>query len=116
MALHQIHCDGVLEALGLSVTDTNSDATDMDDDSTDTASDVTDTELTEEVPALRKVGRPRGELSQRIVALLGEHPGGLSAEQIRAFLQPDKPLGDTLQSLRKRARVRTQGEGRAMRY
>ena len=105
-----------LEALGLSVTDTDSDVTDMDDDSTDTDSGVTDTELPEEAPAPRKVARPRGALSQRIVALLGAHPEGLSAEQIRAFLQPDKPLGDTLQSLRKRARVRTQGEGRAMRY
>jgi hypothetical protein len=91
-----------LEALGLPVTDTNGDAT--------------DTELPDEAPEPRKVGRPRGELSQRIVALLGEHPEGLSAEQIRAFLQPERPLGDTLQSLRKRKQVRTQGKGRAIRY
>jgi hypothetical protein len=50
------------------------------------------------------------------VALLTEHSEGLSAEQIRAFLQPEKPLGDTFQSLRKREQVRTQGQGRDMRY
>jgi hypothetical protein len=105
-----------LEALGLPVTDTHSDITETNDDINVTNGDVTETALLEAAPAPRKGGRPRGELSQRIVALLGEHPEGLSAEQIRAFLQPDKRLGDTLQSLRKRARVRTQGEGRAMRY
>jgi hypothetical protein len=98
-----------LEALGLPVTDTNG-------YDTDTDGDVTDTELPDEAPEPRKVGRPRGELSQRIVALLGEHPEGLSAEQIRAFLQPERPLGDTLQSLRKREKVRTQGKGKDMRY
>jgi hypothetical protein len=98
-----------LEALGLPVTDTNG-------YDTDTDGDVTDTELPDEAPEPRKVGRPRGELSQRIVALLGEHPEGLSAEQIRAFLQPERPLGDTLQSLRKREQVRTQGQGRELRY
>jgi hypothetical protein len=91
-----------LEALGLPVTDTNG--------------DVTDTELPGVEPEPRQVGRPRGELSQRIVALLGAHPEGLSAEQIRAFLQPERPLGDTLQSLRKREQVRTQGKGKDMRY
>jgi hypothetical protein len=55
-------------------------------------------------------------MGQRIVALLGAHPEGLSAEEIRAYLKPERPLGDTLQSLRKRARVRTEGRGRDMRY
>jgi hypothetical protein len=105
-----------LEALGLSVTDTDSDITDTENDSTDTNGDVTDTESPGEAPAPRRMGRPRGEMGQRIVALLTEHPEGLSAEQIRAFLQPEKPLGDTLQSLRKREQVRTQGQGRDLRY
>jgi predicted transcriptional regulator len=90
------------EALGLPVTDTNS--------------NVADTEIPTQEPEPRKVGRPRGEMGQRIVALLREHPEGLSAEQIRAFLQPEKPLGDTLQSLRTREKVRTQGKGRGLRY
>jgi hypothetical protein len=106
----------VLEALGLPVTGTNGDVTDTDDDSTDTNGNVPDTEPPEEALAPRRMGRPRGEMGQRIVALLTEHPAGLSAEQIRAFLQPEKPLGDTLQSLRKREQVRTQGKGRDMRY
>jgi hypothetical protein len=122
-----------LEALGLPVTDMFGDVTDTDDDSTDTYSDVTDTEMPglpgtdtncdvtdteppEEAPAPRRMGRPLGAMGQRIVALLGAHPEGLSAEEIRAYLKPERPLGDTLQSLRKRARVRTQGQGRDMRY
>jgi hypothetical protein len=121
------------EALGLSVTDTNGDVTDTEDDVTDTNgdvtdteisgvpvtdtdSDVTDTELPEEALAPRRGGRPLGAMGQRIVALLGAHPEGLSAEEIRASLKPERPLGDTLQSLRKRERVRTQGQGRDMRY
>jgi hypothetical protein len=94
-----------VEALGLPVTDTNG--------------IVTDTEIVEEeeeAPEPRKGGRPRGEMRQRIVALLGEHPEGLSAEQIRAYLQPAKPLGDTLQGMRKQQKVRTRGAGKEMRY
>jgi hypothetical protein len=108
-----------LEALGLSVTDTNGDVTDIEAlglPVTDMNGNVTDIGPPEEAPAPRRMGRPRGEMGQRIVALLGAHPEGLSAEEIRAYLKPERPLGDTLQSLRKRARVRTQGQGRAMRY
>jgi hypothetical protein len=129
------------EALGLSATDTDCDVTDTDDDSTDTFGDVTETEPTErsgkhgagstpipasrfslpashgeEAPAPRRGGRPLGAMGQRIVALLGAHPEGLSAEEIRAYLTPERPLGDTLQSLRKRERVRTEGKGRDLRY
>jgi hypothetical protein len=122
-----------LEALDLRVTDMFADVTDTDDDSTDTYSDVTDTEVPgplvtdtngnvtetahrEEAPAPRRGGRPLGAMGQRIVALLGAHPEGLSAEEIRAYLKPERPLGDALQSLRMRARVRTEGRGRDMRY
>jgi hypothetical protein len=108
-----------LEALGLPVTDTYSDVTEtemLDVSVTDTNGSVTDTEPPAEAPAPRRMGRPRGEMGQRIMALLTEHPEGLSAEQVRAFLQPEKPLGDTLQSLRKREQVRTQGKGKDTRY
>ena len=91
----------------MSVTDTNGDVTDMDDDGTDTNGDVTvtesldlyvtdtddgnitDTEVPDEEveePGQRQTRRPRGEMRQRILALLGEHPEGLSAEEIRAYL------------------------------
>ena len=58
----------------------------------------------------------RGDMRRRIVALLQAHPEGLSAEQIRALLQPEKPLGDTLQGMRKQQKVRTQGTGKGLRY
>jgi hypothetical protein len=121
------------EALSLPATDTFGDVTDTEDESTDTYGDVTETEMLgvsvtdtngsptdtappEEAPAPRRGGRPLGAMGQRIVALLGAHPEGLSAEEIRAYLKPERPLGDTLQSLRKRARVRTEGQGRDLRY
>jgi hypothetical protein len=112
-----------LEALGLPVTDTNGSVTvtgPLDLPITDTPyGNVTDIEIPEQVeeaPPRRKGGRPWSAMGQRIVALLGEHPEGLSAEQIRAFLQPEKPLGDTLQSLRKREKVKTRGAGKDLRY
>ena len=82
----------------------------------DTHSDVTETEPPDEEPAPHKVGRPRGKMSQRILALLAEHPEGLSAEQIRAILQPGRPLGDTLQGMRKAGVVTTQKAGKTLRY
>jgi predicted transcriptional regulator len=108
-----------LEALGLPVTDAFGDVTDTEAPNlpvTETNGIPTETESPEEASAPRRGGRPLGTMGQRIVALLGAHPEGLSAEEIRAYLKPERPLGDTLQSLRKRARVRTQGQGRAMRY
>jgi hypothetical protein len=112
-----------LEALGLPVTDTHSDATDtesLDLPVTDnTYGNATDTERPgEEVeaPAPRQTRRPRGEMRQRILTLLGEHPEGLSAEELRVFLRAEKPLGDTLQGMRKQNKVRTRGTGKALRY
>jgi hypothetical protein len=106
-----------LEALGLPATDTdNRYVTDADGDIADTNGNVTDIDPPGVEPEPRQVGRPRGAMGQRIVALLREHPEGLSAEHIRAFLQPESPLGDTLQSLRKREQVRTQGKGKDTRY
>ena len=127
-----------LEALGLPITDTgNSVVTDTNGNITDTYSSVTDTEALdlpvtdtdygnvsditiadEEVatPAPRQTRRPRGEMRQRIVALLGEHPEGLSAEEIRVYLRPEKPLGDTLQGMRRHGKVHTRGQGKDLRY
>jgi hypothetical protein len=126
-----------LEALGLSITDTDSDVTDTEDDSTDTNGDVTDTEALDlpvtdtyhgnatdterpdeevEESGQRQTRRPRGEMRQRILTLLGEHPEGLSADEIRVYLRPEKPLGDTLQGMRKQQKVRTRGTGKDLRY
>jgi len=58
----------------------------------------------------------RGEMRARILALLTEHPEGLSAEEIRAYLQPRKRLGDTLQGMRKQQKVTTRGAGKDLRY
>ena len=41
---------------------------------------------------------------------------GLTAEQLRALLNAQKPIGDTLQGLRRGNLVRTEGNGRAMLY
>jgi hypothetical protein len=95
-----------LEALGLPATDTDyGNATDI---------KMSDEEVV--APEPRTGGRPRGEMRQRILTLLGEHPEGLSAEQIRAYIQPGKPLGDTLQGMRKQQKVTTRGTGKDLRY
>jgi predicted transcriptional regulator len=112
-----------LEALGLPVTDTYSDETDAEALgllATDTDyGNATDIKMSDEevvAPEPRTGGRPRGEMRQRILTLLGEHPEGLSAEQIRAYIQPGKPLGDTLQGMRKQQKVTTRGTGKDLRY
>jgi len=123
-----------LEALGLPVADMFGNVPETDDDSTDTHGNVTDaemmglpvtdtdygndtdTEAVEEEPAPRQTRRPRGEMRQRILTLLGAHPEGLSAEEIRVYLQAQKPLGDTLQGMGKTQKVRTRGTGKALRY
>ena len=50
------------------------------------------------------------------ISLLKEHPEGLTAEQIRGLLNAQKPIGDTLQGMRRGNLVRTEGTGREMRY
>ena len=71
--------------------------------------------VTEPAPA-RKGGRPRSELGQRILALLQMHPEGLTAEQLRASLAPERPLGDVLQGMRRQRVIHTRGRGKATRY
>jgi len=63
----------------------------------------------------KRSGRP-GTVREPILKLLREHPEGLSAEQIRGLLSSPKPIGDTLQGLRRGHFVRTEGSGREMRY
>jgi hypothetical protein len=58
----------------------------------------------------------RGEMRQRILTLLREHPKGLSAEELRVYLKPEKPLGDTLQGMVRQQRLIKQGSGKDVRY
>jgi len=71
------------------------------------------TVLRKEAP--RQVGK-RGAMRQRILTLLREHPKGLSAEEIRVYLRPEKSLGDTLQGMRRQGKVHTRGTGKDLRY
>ena len=77
--------------------------------------DNTDNTVIQEKGTSRKTGR-LGTMREAIVTLLRSHPGGLTAEQIRGFLSPAKPLGDTLQGMRRQAVVRIEGQGRELRY
>jgi hypothetical protein len=74
-----------------------------------------DNTLIQENASAKRTGRP-GTMREPILKLLREHPEGLSAEQIRGFLSPEKPIGDTLQGMRRSHLVRTEGQGRDMRY
>jgi hypothetical protein len=51
------------------------------------------TELTPQ----RKGGRPRTRIGQQILAVLADHPEGLSAEELRVYLKAEKRIDDTLQ-------------------
>jgi hypothetical protein len=68
-----------------------------------------------EKDAWRKTGRPP-TMREPILHLLGEHPEGLTAEQLRGLLNAQKPIGDTLQGMRRGNLVRTESTGRDMRY
>ena len=61
-------------------------------------------------------GRPKGSIRQQIEALLQEHPAGLTAEQLRGYLAPGRPIGDVLAGMRRTQAVRTQRHGREVRY
>ena len=91
-----------LEALGVPVTAMDS--------------NVTDTEAHRDAIPRQPAPRGRRGLRQPILALLKTHPEGLTAEQIRAYLQPERPLADTLQGMRRQGKVRTSGQGKALRY
>jgi hypothetical protein len=61
-------------------------------------------------------GRPSGPLHQRILALLADHPEGLSAHALRVALNAETRLDETLQGLRQAGVVTTRGRGKAIRY
>jgi hypothetical protein len=63
----------------------------------------------------KRSGRP-ATMREPIINLLRSHPEGLTAEQIRGLLNATKPIGDTLQGMRRSHLVRTEGSGREMRY
>jgi transposase-like protein len=68
-------------------------------------------------PATRRTRRRTpGTMRERILALLQEHGDGLSAEEIRVYLRPDRPLGDVLQGMRRQQVVTTRGRGKDTRY
>jgi hypothetical protein len=64
----------------------------------------------------KRAGRPRSPMGQRILTLLREYPEGLTAEQIRGHLAPERPLGDILAGMRKTGAVQSRGAGRQQRY
>ena len=63
-----------------------------------------------------RAGRPRSALGQRILQVLEQHPEGLSAEQIRAYVSPERPIGDILSGMRRTGAVQTVGQGHNIRY
>ena len=60
--------------------------------------------------------RRRGTMRARILALLQEHQGGLTAEELRFYLKPERPLGDVLQGMVRQGRVVRQGDRKGGRY
>jgi len=74
-----------------------------------------DNTVIQEKGSAKRSGRP-GTMREPILNLLREHPEGLTSEQIRGLLNAQKPIGDTLQGMRRGSLVRTEGSGREMRY
>jgi predicted transcriptional regulator len=64
----------------------------------------------------RRGGRPPSPERQQILTLLAAHPDGLSAEELRVYVKPTKPIGDTLQGMRKTGVLRTRDDGKTLRY
>jgi hypothetical protein len=89
-------------------------SSDVTDDIQTRSSDVT--EIAGPTQPKKRVGRPVGAMRQRILDLLAQHPQGLSAEEIRVHLRVERPLGDTLQGMRRGGVVQIRGEGRQRRY
>lgn len=61
-------------------------------------------------------GRKPSALNQAIVALLAEHPEGLTAEEIRVHGHIQQQTGDTLSGMVTRGRLRAIGTGKQKRY
>jgi hypothetical protein len=74
-----------------------------------------DNTVLQQKSSAKRTGRP-GTMREPILNLLREHQEGLTAEQIRGLLNAQKPIGDTLQGMRRGNLVRTEGSGRELRY
>jgi hypothetical protein len=57
-------------------------------------------------------GDPRGDMRRRIVALLQEHPAGLTPAEMRTLLGVDKSLADTCLGMLRYGLVQRVGQGR----
>jgi hypothetical protein len=64
----------------------------------------------------KRTGRQRSLMGQRILGLLHAHPAGLTAEQLRGYLSPERPIGDILSGMIRTGAVQMQSEGRRRRY
>lgn len=73
-------------------------------------------DISKPIQGQKRSGRRRSPMGQRILDLLAQHPEGLSAEQLRGYLSPERPIGDTLAGMRKTGAVQIMGEGRQQRY
>lgn len=104
----------IVEQLALEMLVTETRHSDVPDDVQMRSSGVT--EIARPPQSHKRAGRQRSALGQRILDLLGQHPEGLTAEQIRAALEPSRPLGDILGGMRKTGAVQMAGEGKRRRY
>jgi hypothetical protein len=89
-------------------------SSDVTDERQMSSSDVAD--ISKPIQGQKRSGRRRSPMGQRILDLLAQHPEGLSAEQLRAYLSPEQPLGDLLAGMRRTGAVQMTGEGRQRRY
>jgi hypothetical protein len=89
-------------------------ASDVTDDVQTRDSDVT--EIVAPQQPRKRGGRQRSPLGQRILDLLAQHPEGLTAEQLRGHLSPERSIGDILGGMRRTGAVVASGAGRQLRY
>jgi hypothetical protein len=111
----------IVEQLAVEIFDRSSGAADAQMRSGDVTDDVqvSDSDVTEMTGSPqppKRAGRQRSPMGQRILDLLAQHPEGLTAEQIRAYLSPERPLGDILGGMRRTGAVQAERAGRTIRY
>lgn len=112
----------IVEQLAVEIFDRSSDVTDDRQIRSSFATDNVQTRSSDVTESAgppqpqKRGGRPRSALGQRMLDLLAQHPEGLTAEQIRAALEPSRALGDILGGMRKTGAVQVRGKGRGQRY